>query len=160
MADSGSIAPVIQGIGLIVGWAVVHRLSAARDIDKARREMIGKAADSLSDEVTKLFIVAKDYHTCDRSEDKEILIKMSLQDLAGRVVLLGNAADQVSELSMCSRSVQAMRQAITGEHFEDEHAGKISLASPQISQITDEVLRAKRALQELKHNQFPPARKK
>ena len=36
-----------------LGWWVVHRLSASRDLDKARRELVAKSADGLSDE-TKL----------------------------------------------------------------------------------------------------------
>lgn len=150
----------LQTLGIVIGWMVVHRLSVARDIDKARREMISKAADSLNDDVTKLFTAAKLYHTKERDQEVEDGIKMSLQDISARISLLSNVSVEPGDLTMCSRSILGLRQSITGEHFEDEHTAPITGNSVQLRSIADAILRAKRALQELKQKQFPAAKRK
>lgn len=151
---------LLQIGAIIIGWIVVHKLSASRDIDKARREMIAKATDSLNDEMSKLFGIAKEYHTKTRNIEVEDQIKMSLQDLSGRISLLSNVSPEPSDLSMCSRSIVGLRKSITGEHFEDEHNEPILGSAEQMRSITDEILRTKRALQELKQKQFPTPKRK
>lgn len=146
---------IIQIVGLILGWVIVHVLSSRRDIDKARREMIAKAADSLNDDVTKLFSSAKEYHTKNRDTVIEDSLKMSLQDIAIRTSLLGKVCSNELEILSCRRAILDLRKAITSEHFEDAHTSPLSASANQIKAIADSVLRAKRSLQELKQQQFP-----
>jgi hypothetical protein len=148
---------LVQLAGIIIGWVVVHHLSAARDIDKARREMVGKAADGLVDDVTKLFSIAKEYHIKERSLELEDTIKISLQDISSRTALLHVAVVDAADLTMCTRAITELRKAITGEHFEDEHDGPKKTTDDQIKLLADGVLRAKRLLLGLKLKQFPAA---
>jgi hypothetical protein len=56
---------------------------------------------------------------------------------------------------MCQRGVLATKVAITGSHFEDEHAGPLDPSAQTIQLITAEILRTKRYFLQLKHKQFP-----
>ncbi len=154
-----SVAEVVktlaQTVAIVIGWVVVHRLSAKRDRDKARREMLAKAADSLSDEIGKLFIGAKDYHSKPRELAQEIVLKMTLQDISARTNLLSDICSDKQELASCRSAILAMKRAISSAHFEDEHNGSIELSSPQIQSITSEALRVKQSFLRLKHRQFP-----
>lgn len=145
----------IQILGLILGWIIVHVLSSRRDIDKARREMISKAADGLNDDVAKIFATAKDYHTKERDVSLEDSLKMSLQDVSIRTTLLGKVCPDEMEIKACSRAVLELKKSISGDHFEDEHTGPLPTSANQIKTIVDCVLRAKRAFLELKLKQFP-----
>ncbi len=149
------IGPLIQITGLIAGWIIVHRQSSKRDIDKARREMIAKTADSLNDDTTKIFGVAKDYHIKVRDPSVEDSIKMSLQDLSIRTSLLNKVCKDEGELKICRNAVLELKKSITGEHFEDEHTIPLGLSSDQIKGIAESILRTKRAFLELKQKQFP-----
>lgn len=149
------IGPVIQIVGLISGWVIVHRQSSRRDIDKARREMIVKASDSLSDEATKIFGVAKKYHTTARDPSVEDDIKMSIQDLSIRTSLLSKICKDAAELKICRNAVLDLKKSITGDHFEDEHVAPLESGSDQIASITESILKTKRAFLELKQKQFP-----
>ena len=52
------VKTIVQLAAIVAGWGIVHRLSTARDRDKARRELLVKAADSLGDEALKLLALA------------------------------------------------------------------------------------------------------
>jgi hypothetical protein len=97
MTSDDVLKTLIQAGSIIIGWIVVHRLSARRDRDKARREMIAKAADALSDEITKLFWIARDYHTKVRDIGVEDNIKMMLQDISARTTLLADISKDSAE---------------------------------------------------------------
>jgi len=157
--ESSTIAEVlrtaIQAISIVVGWVVVHKLSAARDRDRARREMLAKAADALGDEVGKLFMSAKEYHTKVRDRGLEDALKMALQDISARTSLLSDISKDVKELGSCRSAILAMKKAITATHFEDEHDGSLEQGSQQIQSITAEGLRVKQCFLKLKHRQFP-----
>jgi hypothetical protein len=146
---------VIQTGAIVIGWVVVHKLSAARDRDKARREMLVKAADSLNEEIGKLFIGAKDYHSKARELGQEVVLKMTFQDLSARTNLLSDICGDHKELASCRSAILAMKKAISSAHFEDEHIEPLDLGSPQIQTITAEALRAKQSFLRLKHRQFP-----
>lgn len=147
---------IIQILGLILGWVIVHKLSAMRDIDKARREMISKAADGLNEDTTKLFSTAKDYHTKTRDITLEDSLKMTLQDVSMRTSILNNVCSDSLELTSCRRAILELKKAITSEHFEDEHTAPILSSSDQVKAVAEGILRTKRAFQELKQKQFPP----
>lgn len=149
------ISSVFQGIFILLGWVVVHKLSVKRDFDKARREMLVKAMDVLSDEITKIFSLARDYHTGDRDISTEQTIKMLLQDVSGRISMLSDISLDSRELSFCKDSIISLKKTITGLHFEDEHTGKLEVENQQIQAITNDALEAKKYFQQLKHRQFP-----
>lgn len=157
-AEVSSVSEVLKALiqtgAIVIGWVVVHRLSAARDRDKARREMLVKAADSLSDEIGKLFIGAKDYHSKARELAQEIVLKMTLQDLSARTNLLSDICGDQKELASCRSAILALKKAISAVHFEDEHNEPLDLGSPQIQSIAAEALRAKQSFLRLKHRQF------
>jgi hypothetical protein len=70
---------------LAIGWFIVHRLSAARDMDKARREMAAQVADDLVEVATSIFLAAQRYHTNKRERENERRLKIDLQDMGMRV---------------------------------------------------------------------------
>lgn len=90
-----------QAITIVVGWAVVHRLTVRRDIDKARRETVAKSADSLADSVDRTLGAAIKYHTSPRSVTDELQLKTGLQDLSNRILALGAISCDEAELARC-----------------------------------------------------------
>ena len=148
---------LFQVTSIVVGWVVVHRLSVKRDHDKARREMLVKASDALSDEVDKIFNSAKAYHLTERDRDVEDSLKMSLQDISARTSLMSDISPDARELGSCRSAILSMKKAITATHFEDEHDQPLLVGNDQIQIIASEVLRAKQCFLKLKHRQFPTA---
>lgn len=138
-----------------IGWYVVHRLSVHRDRDKARRDLVTKSVDGLIDSLDVLLVAARTYHLQARDINAEMMLKMTLQDMGMRVNSMSIVCNEVSALSACRAEVTALRRAITGSHFEDEHQAPLIESDQQIEDIADVVLRAKRQLLRLKHLQFP-----
>jgi len=143
------------GLPLAIGWFIVHRLSAARDIDKARRDIVAKTADELVVNATEIFITAKRYHASERHLEDEQRLKMDLQDMSIRVHQLIDMVDEPSKLRLCATSIAELRRAITGYHFEDKHVEALDAEVMQIAEIADAYLRLKRALFALKISQYP-----
>lgn len=159
-AEPSAIAEVLkflaQAVIVGLGWFVVHRLSAQRDRDKARRELVVKSTDSLDSQVDTLFAVAKRYHLVARDVSAELQLKMMLQDLATRTVALSALCDTEANLAPCRAEIGALRRAITGQHFEDEHLHALTDEHEQLQLIAEAVMRTKRAFTRLRHSQFPP----
>lgn len=149
---------IIQTILIIIGWIVVHKLSAARDRDKARREMLAKAADSLTDDTSDLIKKSWDYHTKGRDKLLENEIKMMLQDISSRTSMLSEVSSDAAELGSCRSSIIAMKRSMTAMHFEDEHDSPLNEESHQIQSITSESLRVKQCFARLKQKQFKEAK--
>lgn len=160
MTDSTTSAEVIKNLvqvfSVAVGWYVVHKLSEGRDRNKARREMLAKAADGLHDEVGKLMLAAREYHLKERDKSVEDNLKMTLQDLSARTSLLADICLDVKELASCRSAIISLKKAITAYHFEDEHLIPLMLGDSQLQTIISEGLRVKQCFLRLKHKQFPP----
>lgn len=159
MSEASAVGELFKWAGQVavvgIGWYVVHSLSVQRDRDKARRDLVTKSADGLLDSLDAILIAARDYHLRERDVKSEMMLKMTLQDMAIRVNSLEEVCSQLSALAACRSEVMALRRAITGRHFEDEHLAKLPDFDQQIEDITDVVLRAKRNVLRLKHSQFP-----
>jgi len=143
---------------LAIGWFIVHRLSAARDMDKARREMAAQVADDLVEVATSIFLAAQRYHTNKRERENERRLKIDLQDMGMRVQQLVETVDEPSKIRLCSVSIAEFRQSITAHHFESEHIDALNASSLQMAEIADAYLQLKRALFSLKLSQFPKRR--
>lgn len=139
---------------IAIGWWIVHVLSARRDRDKARREMVAKSCDSLSSSLSDLMTEARRYHCADRDVNGEQQIKMHIQDIAQSVSGLRLICSDTTYLNPCRSSIRGVRVAVTGKHFEDEHDGALSANDSPLQSIAEEIMRAKRALADLKHSQF------
>lgn len=150
------VKTLVQVVSIAVGWVVVHKLSAARDRDKARRDLLIKAADGLTDDASKLLTMAREYHTKNRDYAAEDMIKMSLQDMSIRTNLLSDISLEANELASCRSAILGFKQAITSTHFEDEHNGSLESGAPQLQAIAAEVLKVKQSFLKLKNKQFPP----
>ena len=148
---------ISQAAVVVVSWAVVHYLSARRDRDKARREMLAKSADVLGDIADKLLASARDYHAKPRDINLEISIKMTLQDLSLRTIALSDICADSQELAACRSGLLGLKRAITGKHFEDEHTGPLADSDAQLQEVASQVLRVKLSFLKLKHRQFPVA---
>lgn len=146
---------LVQVASVVVGWYVVHKLSAGRDRDKARRDLLVKAADGLSEDATKLLVSAWEYHTKNRERSTEDTIKMSLQDISIRTSLLSDISLEKIELASCRSAILAFKKAITSTHFEDEHTGSLEPGALQLQAIAAEGLKVKQSFLKLKHKQFP-----
>lgn len=143
-----------QAIAVGVGWYVVHKLSASRDRDKSRREMVVRSADQLIDALSALLSDAHRYHLGPRSVEAELRIKMALQDMAMRTSGLSEVVRDRPLLAPCSSEIAGVRRSVTGRHFEDEHEGPLQEGSDQVQVVAEAILRAKRAFLRLKHCQF------
>jgi hypothetical protein len=159
MGDASGLGEFVKWLGQAVvvgfGWAVVHRLSARRDRDKARREMVAKSADTLSDAVGALLVDSRQYHLSERDSTLELKLKMTLQDLAMRVQGLSDICADEKSLAPCRAEIAYLRRSITGQHFEDEHVKPLAESDQQLESVADAAMRAKRQLLKLKHLQFP-----
>lgn len=144
-----------QAVVVGVGWYVVHRLSVARDRDKARREMVAKAADAIVENLTDLIAEARDYHLKPRDVTAELKIKIDLQDAAMRIAGFHDVCADKAPVSRCTSAIGYLRRSITAHHFEDEHSDPLPLSDSQLQEMAEAVLRAKQELLKLKHAQFP-----
>ena len=159
MNSSPSLGVFLVQAGVVIfGWYVVHRLAVARDMDKARREMVAKAADSLVENMTELLADIRDYHRLDRSASLELKIKSSLQDASMRIVGLNEVSDCRDAISRCNRSLGGVRTASTMRHFEDEHLGALKEDDPLFQDVAASISRVKQDLLRLKYSQFPRKR--
>lgn len=159
MATDGSFARdvlsfVAQAVVVIVGWIVVDKLSSRRDFEKSRREMLTKSADELAAVVDKLLVDGRAYHLASRDETAEISLKLALQDLGLRTMALSDVCDDIAQLSACRTGIAALRRAITGRHFEDEHLSTLLLHDEQLELIASEASRARHCYVRLKHRQY------
>lgn len=144
---------IIQAVFIIVGWVIVHRLSSKRDVQKTRRDIISSSIDKMCELVNLIVDDANAYHAHVRDEKKENKIKRQLNDLSIRAASL---ADLISENS-CDpiwQQIRKFRQAITGNHFEDEHVSELPSSNHQFELIAEYEISLKRTLFELKHAQF------
>lgn len=146
---------IIQVVSVAIGWYVVHRLSVARDRDKARRDLLVKAADGLNEDIGKLIAAAKDYHTKIRDKSVEDIIKTTLQDISARTNLLSDISHEAIELASCRSAILGFKKSITSNHFEDEHEVALESDAPQLQSIAAAGLKVKQCYLKLKHKQFP-----
>lgn len=140
------LAPLQIWLPLAVGWYTVHLLSAARDVDKARREMVGQVADDLVRAATEIFLAAQRYHTNRRDRENERRLKIDLQDMSILVQQLAETVDEPSQIRLCSIAISELRQSITRQHFESEHIDVLNASALQMDEIVDAYLHLKRAL--------------
>lgn len=158
-AEAGSLSEFWKWLGqalvVVIGWVVVHKLSATRERDKSRREMVVRSADHLIDALSAHLFDAHKYHLSERSVEEELKIKMTLQDMAMRASGLSEIVRDELLLAPCRTEIAGVRRSVTGRHFEDEHEGPLPESSEQVQAVAESVLRAKRALLRLKHRQFP-----
>lgn len=143
-----------QAAVVVVGWYVVHNLSARRDRDKARRDMIAKEMDVLSDAVDGLLVSARSYHLGRRDVDLELKIKMGLQDAGARVSALQPLVSNSADLHQLQRAVRELRATVTGRHFEDEHSGPLSESDDPVQPIAAACLHAKNCFTRFKYSEF------
>lgn len=153
--ECSSAQAVVQAASIIIGWIVVHKLSVARDLNKARRDMLTKVADAMFDDVSRLLCDALKYHTHTRDSEIESTLKMALQDISSRINLLTVVSNDVRELRLCRTGIINLKKSITGTHFEDEHTTPLLSGADQIQSIAADALRLKEYLQRFKNCQFP-----
>lgn len=144
-----------QAIVVSAGWYVVHRLSAKRDLDKSRRELVAKSADALVDSLSEVLQLARKYHLETRDVGAEINLKMTIQDLSQRVNAMADICEGAEHVAACRSALIALRRAITGLHFEDEHQTPLAVGDRQLESIAEAVMTAKLQTIRLKHSQFP-----
>jgi hypothetical protein len=143
-----------NAVVILIGWGVVHYLSARRDLVKARKDLIVKCTEGVEAAANDLLSKAISYHINARDLPLERDIKVSIQDMAQRLAALDKICTDTSIRQRCSGRIIALRQAITGSHFEDEHAAPVSESDPKIQDIAQRVSEFKRSLLELRYKQF------
>ena len=153
--SAADVASVTNTILLVLGWAIVHFASRNRDRDKARRELVVKACDSLSEQVTKLLSVAMSYHTATaRDGAKEIELKGGLQDLSTQTQFINRATRPQRNGVQSNTLHTAFKQSITGQHFEDEWQTPLPAHAGELNQIAATALSLRSYFAELKYEQF------
>lgn len=145
---------LIPAVLIIVGWLVVHSQTAARDKEKARREVIAETSDALASQVSSILSIARTYHLSERDLEREVTIKMLLQDLSLQTSELSEICKDGATLGSCRSAIRSLRRSVTGQHFEDEHDGPLRSGHEQLECIAADVVRAKQMLLRLKHRQF------
>ena len=135
-----------------IGWYIVHRLSLDRDRARARWEMLAEAADNLDQRATEVLLNAQTYHTALRNVQLEAQIKMALQDMAMRAIKLSDVADTATtQCADCRSKIAALRRAVTGKHFEDEHTAQVDRGDVILQEVAEAALQVKRAALSLKY---------
>ena len=148
-------APFLNTALIVVGWAVVHFTSRNRDRDKARRDLVVKAADALSDQVAKLVTVGVLYHSGkERESSREIEIKSTLQDLLLQTQLINQAVRPVRDGVQSSKLHNAFKQSVTARHFEDEWDKPLSASGVEVSEIAAAGIAIRAYFAEIKFEQF------
>ena len=143
-----------QAVTVVAGWVVVHRLSQQRERDKSRREMISKSIDGLAESIDKVLVDGRKYHLQDRDHELELRIKMALQDLALRLGGLSELQCPQTQIAPTRSALVRFKRALTEQHFEDEHEGKLEPGAEQIELIAAEALRTKQLLLSIKHGLY------
>ena len=152
---TAEIAAAINTALIVIGWAVVHFASRSRDRDKARRELIVKAVDGLSDQVTKHFSVALAYHSSpSRDLTKEIELKIGLQDLSRQTQFVNGTMRPTRDGVQSSDLLNAFKKSVTGVHFEDEWMSALLPNSEQLNLIAASALALRTYYAETKYEQF------
>lgn len=140
---------------ICLGWFVVHYFSSKRDLDKTKRDLFIKEADSLNESVDKIYSLAREYMgNAHRDFAKEADIKMKLQDLSHRISLLNKTSMQSQLLNCTSKSFIQFKKSITEKNFEDEHYGVLEEGSEQHQNIAGCALDLKQMILSFKHNQL------
>lgn len=145
---------IAQALVIVFGWYVVHKLTFARDMDKARREMIAKASDHMIENLTGLLGDIYKYHLSDRDISLELKIKNSIQDVSMRISGLHDICKQKDNVFRCTRSIGAIRRSATKMHFEDGHRGRLTENDFLLEDVAASVIHAKQDLLRLKYAQF------
>lgn len=143
-----------QAAVIAAGWYVVHKLTDRRDREKTRREVLIRITDALSDDVDDILACAREYHSADRNIGHELKLKMDLQDLGIRINGLSDVYADQAVLGLARSKLAALRRAVTGVHFEDEHTGRLAENSSQQLLIVEAVLDLKRTLLTIKNRQL------
>ncbi len=146
---------LLQSFLVIIGWVVVHTLSVYRDVEKNRRETITSIIDELTEKTDSIFSLSTQYHTEDRSQTKEVEIRMALQDYQIQMSGLKQICNKLSyekikkiELEL----LKLLRQSITLAHFADEHDAPIDYEDIIIKNIVEAVVELKKSLVELRND--------
>jgi hypothetical protein len=145
---------IVQTIGLVVGWIIVHRLSKARDLEKERRALVATAAAAQVQKINELLVDASRYHRGPRDVSLEQQIKMALQDVAENVNALNGVVRDTAAIKSALRTIRELRMAITGHHFEDEHSGPVADPNDVLEAIALAGLNSKRGLLILQHAEY------
>ena len=149
-----------QVLVVAIGWFVVNRLAETREREKARRDIVVKSAESMSEGIDKILAEGRAYHLADRDTARELSLKMTLQDLAMRMAAMSDFCAHERLLAPCRSDIAGVRRAVTGVHFEDEHDGKLPETSVHLQVMAESALKAKRSLLRLKHQQYVFASRK
>ena len=139
---------------VVIGWGVVHWLTANRDREKSRREMVAASVDLLVEATGRIFIDARQYHSEPRDVALETELKVDLQDLSNSTRSLAMLSSDIALLATCRSLVRAFWKAITAEHFEDEHDGRLAQRCLQLELIAAQSLLLKQAFMNLKYQQW------
>lgn len=142
-----------QAAFIILGWVIVHKLTAKRDIEKSRRDIVASSIDKLCEQINVIVQDAQSYHLNARDVVKENNIKRNLQDISIRASSLKDLID-IDSCQPIWTSLKLFKQAITGQHFEDEHTDVLVNQNQQFELIAEYELALKRSLFDLKHLQF------
>ena len=149
------LTSIFGALGIIGGWAAVHWLSQRRDRDKARRELIVKTCDAMSEQVARIMASAVKYHLATaRDIAVEIELNSGLKDLSAQLRLLNGVVKPKIDGVQSSGLHKQFKQAITGRHFEDEHLGSLNALDPQINEAVAAASELRIYLSEIKFNQF------
>lgn len=144
---------IVPSIFIILGWIAVHKLTVIRELEKARRDIVISSTDKICEQINFILEIAQNYHLSPRDVTKENSIKRNLQDISIR---LSSFKDLVDDKN-CQQiwvNLKNFKQAITGQHFEDEHTQELTIENEQFELIAECELALKRALLEIKHIQF------
>lgn len=138
----------------VIGWLVVHKLSRDRDRDKARREMVSKSIDGLTESIDKTLIDGRAYHLKERDTELELRIKIAMQDLALRLGGLGELKCPAAQISATRSALVRFKRAATEKHFEDEHEVPLKPGEAQLELMAAEAQKTKQLLLTIKHGLF------
>lgn len=144
---------LIPAIFIISGWVIVHKLTVKRDLEKARRDILASSIDKLCEQINTVVQESQIYHLNSRDIPKENNIKRNLQDVSIRASSLKDLIS-IDSCQPIWTNLKNFKQAVTGQHFEDEHTEILSNQNEQFELIAEYELALKRALYDLKHVQF------
>lgn len=119
----------------ILGWYVSHTLTARRERDRFRREILSKELDVAMSLVKEILEMAFDYHSNNRCVSRERKIIIAFNRLTYRAQSLPLTDLHDSSKQDLAEFIISFKISITGNHFEDEHTYPLKADDAMLSEF-------------------------
>lgn len=141
---------LLNALVIIFGWWIVHILSSRRDSEKMKKESSIKVIDEAVKMLEEISLLGIKYHTTERNEIEEFDLKSKIQNFSRFIYTIEKFIGKENSILQCTTNIKKLRQAITSQHFEDEHTDKLNCSNIILNEVADIHLTFRQTLIEAK----------